>query len=97
MLFRKEIEGKNKIHQSAKKQAEDYSVSDPLGSAQLKMDIERRVIELIHQHANLMIMMDWEAEMESSITDDEIRRYLDIAIGESKVKTNQNTTMTNRR
>jgi hypothetical protein len=64
----------------ARKYAKEYALLDTLGNAQENAEIMRKLVKLIHQHADAM---EKETAVESSMLDDnEVRRYLDLVIRE---------------
>jgi hypothetical protein len=68
----------------ARKYVKEYALLDTLGSAQDNAEVMRKLVRLIHQHADAM---GKETGVESSMLDDnEARRYLDLVIMETRVK-----------
>jgi hypothetical protein len=66
----------------ARKYAKEYALLDTLGSAQTNAEIIRTLVKLIHKHADAM---EKETAVESSMSDDnEVRRYLDLVITETR-------------
>ena len=62
---------------------------DTLGNAQENAEIMRTLVKLIHQHADAMKK---ETGVESSMLDDnEVRRYLDLVIMETRGKKDDRT------
>lgn len=73
----------------ARKYAKEYALLDTLGSAQDNAEIMRKLVKLIHQHADAM---EKETGVESSMLDDnEARRYLDLVIMETRGKKDDRT------
>ena len=72
------------LRQLARKYVKEYALLDTLGSAQDNAEIMRKLVKLIHQHADAM---EKETGVESSMLDDnETRRYLDLVIMETEEK-----------
>ncbi len=68
----------------ARKYAKEYALLDTLGNAQETAEIIRKVVKLIHKHAD---DMEKETAVESSMLDDnEVRQYLDVVIRETREK-----------
>ncbi|HEY5631326.1 MAG TPA: hypothetical protein VIR31_04300 [Nitrososphaeraceae archaeon] len=66
----------------ARKYAKEYALLDTLGNAQENAEIIRTLVKLIHKHADAM---EKETAVESSMSDDnEVRRYLDLVITETR-------------
>ena len=77
------------LRQLARKYVKEYSLLDTLGSAQDNAEIMRKLVKLIHQHADAM---EKETGVESSMLDDnEARRYLDLVIMETRGKKDDRT------
>ena len=77
------------LRQLARKYVKEYALLDTLGSAQENAEIMRKVVKLIHQHADAM---EKETGVESSMLDDnEVRRYLDLVIMETRGKKDDRT------
>ena len=73
----------------ARKYVKEYALLDTLGSAQDNAEIMRKLVKLIHQHADAM---EKETGVESSMLDDnEVRRYLDLVIMETRGKKDDRT------
>jgi hypothetical protein len=73
----------------ARKYAKEYALLDTLGNAQENAEIMRKLVKLIHQHADAM---EKETGVESSMLDDnEARRYLDLVIMETRGKKDDRT------
>jgi hypothetical protein len=67
----------------ARKYVKEYSLLDTLGNAQENAEIMRKIVKLVHQHADAM---EKETEVESTMLDDnEVRQYLDMVIKETRV------------
>lgn len=70
------------LRQLARKYANEYALLDTLGNAEEKAETMRKIVKLIHQHADAM---EKETAVESSMLDDnEIRQYLELAIREPR-------------
>jgi hypothetical protein len=73
----------------ARKYAKEYALLDTLGNAQENAEIMRKLVKLIHQHADAM---EKETGVESSMLDDnEARRYLDLVVMETRRKKDDRT------
>jgi hypothetical protein len=73
----------------AKKYVKEYALLDTLGNAQETAEIVRKVVNLIHKHADAM---GKETAVESSMLDDnEVRQYLDLEIMETREKKDDGT------
>jgi hypothetical protein len=73
----------------ARKYANEYALLDTLGNAQENIEIIRKVVKLIHKHADAM---EKETGVESSMLDDnEVRQYLDLVIMEIREKKDDRT------
>jgi hypothetical protein len=73
----------------ARKYAKEYALLDTLGNAQENAEIMRKLVKLIHQHADAM---EKETGVESSMLDDnEARRYLDLVVMETRGKKDDRT------
>ena len=78
-----------KLRHLAKKYAKEYALLDTLGNAQENAEIIRKVVKLIHRHADAM---EKETGVESSMLDDnEVRQYLDLVIMEIREKKDDRT------
>lgn len=68
----------------ARKYVKEYALLGTLGKAQDNVETMRKIVKQIHQHADAM---EKETSVESSMLDDnEVRRYIDLAIGETRGK-----------
>jgi hypothetical protein len=77
------------LRQLARKYVKEYALLDTLGNAKDNAEIMRKLVKLIHQHANAM---EKETGVESSMLDDnEARRYLDLVIMETRGKKDDRT------
>jgi hypothetical protein len=66
----------------ARRYAKEYALLDTLGNAQENAEVMRKLIKIIREHADAM---EKETAVESSMLDDnEIRRYLDLVIKETR-------------
>ena len=64
-----------------RKYAKEYALLGTLGKAEEKAEIARKLIKVIHQHADAM---EKETAVESSMSDDnEVRHYLELVIRET--------------
>ena len=73
----------------ARKDAKEYALLGTLGNAQENADIMQKIVKHIHQHADAM---ERESAVESSMLDDnEVRQYIDLAIGETRGKKDDRT------
>jgi hypothetical protein len=73
----------------ARKYANEYALLDTLGSAQENAEIMRKVVKLVHKHADAM---EKETAVESSMIDDnEVRQYLELVIRETREKKDDRT------
>ena len=73
----------------ARKYAKEYALLDTLGSAQDNAEIMRKVVKLVHQHADAM---EKETAIESSMLDvNEVRQYLELVIMETRGKKDDRT------
>ncbi len=70
------------LRQLARKYVKEYSLLDTLGNAQENAEIMRKLVKLIHQHADAM---EKETAVESPMLDDnEVRHYIDLVITETR-------------
>ncbi|MGA7370191.1 MAG: hypothetical protein WBX01_13775 [Nitrososphaeraceae archaeon] len=70
------------LRQLARKYVKEYALLDTLGNAQENAEIMRKLVKLIHQHADAM---EKETEVKSTMLDDnEVRHYLDMVITETR-------------
>ncbi|HZA06859.1 MAG TPA: hypothetical protein VE619_04065 [Nitrososphaeraceae archaeon] len=77
------------LRQLARKYANEYALLDTLGSAQDNAEIMRKVVKLVHKHADAM---EKETAVESSMIDDnEVRQYLELVIRETREKKDDRT------
>jgi hypothetical protein len=68
----------------ARKYVKEYALLDTLGNAQENAAIMRKVIKLIHEHADAM---EKDTAVESPMLDDnEVRHYMDLVIRETRGK-----------
>jgi hypothetical protein len=73
----------------ARKYAKEYALLDTLGNAQENAEIIRKVVKLIHKHADAM---EKETAVESSMLDDnEVIQYLELVISETRGKNDDRT------
>jgi len=79
----------SELRQLARKYVKEYSLLDTLGNAQENAEIMRKLVTLIHQHADAM---EKETGVESSMLDDnEARQYIDLVIMETRGKKDDRT------
>ncbi|MGA6989252.1 MAG: hypothetical protein WBX81_02470, partial [Nitrososphaeraceae archaeon] len=79
----------SELRHLARKYVKEYALLDTLGNAQENAEIMRKLVRLIHQHADAM---EKETGVESSMLDDnEARRYLDLVIVETRGKKDDGT------
>ena len=79
----------SELRHLARKYVKEYALLDTLGNAQENAEIMRKLVKLIHQHADAM---EKETAVESSMLDDnEVRRYLDLVIMETRGKKDDGT------
>jgi len=77
------------LRQLARKYVKEYSLLDTLGNAQENAEIMRKLVKLIHQHADAM---EKETAVESPMLDDnEVRHYIDLVIMETRGKKDDRT------
>jgi hypothetical protein len=68
----------------ARKYAKEYALLDTLGNAQENAEIMRKLVKLIHQHADAM---EKETAVESPMLDEnEVRQYIELVIRETRGK-----------
>ena len=73
----------------ARKYAKEYALLDTLGNAQENAEIMRKVLKLIHKHLDAM---QKETAVESPMLDDnEVRKYLEYVISETRGKKDERT------
>ena len=79
----------SELRQLARKYVKEYALLDTLGNAQENAEIMRKLVTLIHQHADAM---EKETGVESSMLDDnEVRHYIDLVITETRGKKDDRT------
>jgi hypothetical protein len=72
------------LRRLARKYAKEYALLDTLAKPQENAEIIRKVVKLVHKHADAM---EKETAVESSMLDDnEVRQYLDVVIREIREK-----------
>jgi hypothetical protein len=72
------------LRQLARKYVKEYALLDTLGNAQENAEIMRKLVNLIHQHADAM---GKETAVDSPMLDDnEVRHYIDLVITETRGK-----------
>jgi len=73
----------------ARKYVKEYALLDTLGNAQENAEIMRKLVNLIHQHADAM---GKETAVDSPMLDDnEVRHYIDLVITETRGKKDDRT------
>ena len=79
----------SELRDLARKYVKEYSLLDTLGNAQENAEIMRKLVKLIHQHADAVKK---ETAVESSMLDDnEVRQYIDLVIRETRGKKDDRT------
>jgi hypothetical protein len=79
----------SELRHLARKYVKEYALLDTLGNAQENAEIMRRLVKLIHQHAD---DMKKETAVESPMLDvNEVRQYIDLVITESRGKKDDRT------
>ena len=74
----------SELRHLARKYVKDYALLDTLGNAQENAEIMRKLVQLIHQHADAMKK---ETAVESPMLDvNEVRQYIELVIRESRGK-----------
>src|ERR687892_228413 len=77
------------LRQLARKYVKEYALLDTLGNAQENAEIMRKLVKLIHQHADAMKK---ETAVESPMLDvNEVRHYIDLVITETRGKKDDRT------
>jgi hypothetical protein len=77
------------LRQLARKYVKEYALLDTLGNAQENAEIMRKLVNLIHQHADAM---GKETAVDSPMLDDnEVRHYIDLVITETRGKKDDRT------
>ena len=79
----------SELRHLARKYVKEYALLDTLGNAQENAEIMRKLLQLIHQHADAMKK---ETAVESPMLDDnEVRHYIDLVITETRGKKDDRT------
>ena len=79
----------SELRHLARKYVKEYALLDTLGNAQENAEIMRKLVKLIHQHADAM---EKETAVESPMLDDnEVRHYIDLVITETRGKKDDRT------
>jgi hypothetical protein len=79
----------SELRHLARKYVKEYALLDTLGNAQENAEIMRKLVKLIHQHADAMKK---ETAVESPMLDlNEVRQYIDLVIRESRGKKDDRT------
>lgn len=74
----------SELRHLARKYVKEYALLETLGNAQENAEIMRKLVKLIHQHADAMKK---ETAVESPMLDvNEVRQYIDLVIRESRGK-----------
>ena len=74
----------SELRHLARKYVKEYALLETLGNAQENAEIMRKLVKLIHQHADVMKK---ETAVESPMLDvNEVRQYIDLVIRESRGK-----------
>ena len=74
----------SELRHLARKYVKEYALLDTLGNAQENAEIMRKLVKLIHQHADAMVK---ETAVESPMVDvNEVRQYVDLVIREKEKK-----------
>jgi two-component sensor histidine kinase len=73
-----------KLRQAIKKFAANQSkLLDSIGSAEMENEIQGRVIALTKRHKDLL---EEETGVQSSLTEDDVKQYLEVVLKEIKKK-----------
>ncbi len=79
----------SELRHLARKYVKEYALLDTLGNAQENAEIMRKLVKLIHQHADAMKK---ETAVESPMLDvNEVRQYIELVIRESRGKKDDRT------
>src|ERR671919_1051721 len=79
----------SELRHLARKYVKEYALLDTLGNAQENAEIMRRLVKLIHQHADAMKK---ETAVESPMLDvNEVKQYIELVIRESRGKKDDRT------
>ena len=79
----------SELRHLARKYVKEYALLDTLGNAQENAEIMRKLVKLIHQHADAMKK---ETGVESPMLDvNEVRQYIDLVIRETREKKDDRT------
>ena len=79
----------SELRHLARKYVKEYALLETLGNAQENAEIMRKLVKLIHQHADAMKK---ETAVESPMLDvNEVRQYIDLVITESRGKKDDRT------
>jgi hypothetical protein len=74
----------SELRHLARKYVKDYALLDTLGNAQENAEIMRKLVQLIHQHADAM---NKETAVESPMLDvNEVRQYIELVVMETRGK-----------
>ena len=79
----------SELRHLARKYVKEYALLDTLGNAQENAEIMRKLVKLIHQHADAM---EKETAVQSPMLDiNEVREYIDLIIKETRGKKDDRT------
>jgi hypothetical protein len=79
----------SELRHLARKYVKEYALLDTLGNAQENAEIMRKLVKLIHQHADAM---EKETAVQSPMLDDnEVRQYIEMVITETRGKKDDRT------
>jgi hypothetical protein len=74
----------SELRHLVRKYVKEYALLDTLGNAQMEAETTRKVVKLVHQHADAM---EKETAVESPMLDDnEVRQYIELVIRETRGK-----------
>jgi hypothetical protein len=74
----------SELRHLARKYVKDYALLDTLGNAQENAEIMRKLVKIVHQHADAM---EKETAVQSPMLDvNEVREYIDLIIRETRGK-----------
>ena len=81
----------SELRHLARKYVKEYALLDTLGNAQENAEIMRKLVKLIHQHADAMVK---ETAVESPMVDvNEVRQYVDLVIREKEKRKDDDRTV----
>src|ERR671923_881122 len=74
----------SELRHLVRKYVKEYALLDTLGNAQMEAETTRKVVKLVHQHADAM---EKETAVESPMLDEnEVRQYIELVIRETRGK-----------